>query len=81
VLYCYQAHRASWRLAALYTLKSQLYAPLSPDSAANRQFAELAFRVWSFFDVFDISALPERQYRPLPLLWIIDLYKATPEAH
>lgn len=79
LLYCDQNPGASWRLAALYTSWSVLPLVPRPDSAANRQFAELAFRVWSFFEVFDISALPERQYRTLPLLWIIDSWKASRE--
>jgi hypothetical protein len=77
VLFCEQEFVANWSLVALYTCTTVRPVVPRPDSAANRQFAELAFRVWSFFDVFDISALPERQYRPLPLLWILDLYKAS----
>jgi O-antigen ligase len=80
VLYCNQQKTAGWRLVALYTNKSlPPITSLWADSAANRQFAELAFRVWSFFEVFDIESLPERQYRPMPLLWIIDSWKASRE--
>lgn len=65
--------RPRWMIAACYTCSFLRGIVPRPDNAANRQFAELAFRAHSFFATFDPVNLSRRKAgKARPFLWMIE---------